>query len=97
MKRVFTITEAKAQFSKLLRRVAAGEEIAITKRGVPVARLVPVETKKGKRRLGFYKGKFTVPDDFDAPLPDEILDAFEGNVKQRRRKRPRVVVERFSQ
>jgi prevent-host-death family protein len=86
MKRVFTITEAKAEFSRLLRRVAAGERITITKRGVPVARLVPVEAQKGKRRLGFYGGKFTVPDDFDAPLPDEILDAFEGKVKQRRGK-----------
>ena len=86
MKRVFSVTEAKAEFSKLLQHVAAGEEITITKRGAPVARLVPVETKKGKRRLGFYKGKFTVPDDFDAPLPDEILDAFEGKANKRRRK-----------
>jgi prevent-host-death family protein len=86
MEKVFSITEAKAQFSKLLRRVAAGEEIAITKRGVPVARLVPVEAKPGKRRLGFYEGKLTIPDDFDAPLPDEILDAFEGKVKPRRKK-----------
>ena len=86
MKRAFTITEAKAQFSKLLRRVAAGEEITITKRGVPMARLVPVAAQKVNRQLGFYEGKFTVPDDFDAPLPDEILDAFEGKVKPRRRK-----------
>jgi prevent-host-death family protein len=86
MKRVFTITEAKAQFSRLLRRVAAGEEITITKRGVPVARLVPVEAKKGKRRLGSYEGKLTIPDDFDAPLPDEILDAFEGKVKPSQKK-----------
>jgi prevent-host-death family protein len=86
MKKVFTVTEAKARFSKLLWRVRAGEEITITKWGVPVARLVPVEAQKGKRQLGFYEGKFTVPDDFDAPLPDEILDAFEGKAKQRRRK-----------
>ncbi|HEV3421681.1 MAG TPA: type II toxin-antitoxin system Phd/YefM family antitoxin [Candidatus Acidoferrum sp.] len=78
--------EAKTQFSRLLRRVAAGEEITIANRGVPVARLVPVEAQKGKRQLGFYEGKFTVPDDFDAPLPDEILDAFEGKVKPRRKK-----------
>jgi prevent-host-death family protein len=86
MKRVFTITGAKAQFSRLLRRVTTGEEITISKRGVPVARLVPVEEQKGERRLGFYEGKFAVPDDFDAPLPDEILDAFEGKAKQRWRK-----------
>lgn len=81
MKKVFSVTEAKTQFSKLLHRAAAGEEITITKWGVPVARLVPAEAKKGKRQLGFYGGKFTVPDDFDAPLPDEILDAFEGKAK----------------
>jgi len=86
MKKVFSITEAKTQFSKLLRRVAAGEVITLTKWGVPVGRLVPVEVQKGKRRLGFYKGKFTVPDDFDAPLPNEILDAFEGKVKPPRNK-----------
>ena len=86
MKKVFSVTEAKAQFSKLVRRVAAGEEITITKQGVPVARLVPVEAKKGKRRLGFYEGKLTIPGDFDAPLPDDILDAFEGKVKPRREK-----------
>jgi prevent-host-death family protein len=86
MKMVFCVTEAKAQFSKILRRVAAGEEIKITKRGVPVAGLVPAEGQMGKRRLGFYEGKFTVPDDFDAPLPDELLDAFEGKAKPPRKK-----------
>ena len=86
MKRVFSVTETKAQFSKLLRRAAAGEEITITKWGVPVARLVPAEAQKGKRQLGFYEGKFTVPDEFDAPLPDEILDAFEGKANRRREK-----------
>jgi prevent-host-death family protein len=87
MKKVFSVTEAKAEFSKLLQRVAAGEEITITKRCVPAARLVPVEAKKGKLRLGFYEGKLTIPDDFDAPLPDDILDAFEGKLKPRQMKK----------
>ena len=86
MKKVYSITEAKAQFSKLLRRAAAGEEIAITKWGVPVARLVPAQAQKGQRQLGFYEGKITIPDDFDAPLPEEILDAFEANGKPREKK-----------
>lgn len=87
MKEVNTY-EAKTQFSRLLRRVAAGEEITIANRGVPVARLVPVRVGKGThRKLGVDRGKFVVPDDFDAPLPDEILDAFEGKEK-RPRKRP---------
>jgi prevent-host-death family protein len=78
--------EAKTQFSRLLRRVAAGEEITIANRGVPVARLVPVVGKSGDRIWGMYRGKFVVPDDFDAPLPDEILDAFEGKEKRARKR-----------
>ena len=78
--------EAKTQFSRLLRRVAAGEEIVIANRGVPVARLVPASAKVPGRKLGMFKGKFTVPDDFDAPLPKEILDAFEGKAKRTRKK-----------
>jgi prevent-host-death family protein len=65
--RQVNIHEAKTQFSRLLRRVAAGEEITITNRGVPVARLVPMPPKKAQRLLGIYGGQFSVPDDFDAP------------------------------
>jgi prevent-host-death family protein len=78
--------EAKTQFSRLLRRVAAGEEITIANRGVPVARLVPVPRKKAERVLGIFRGQFTVPDDFDAPLPDDLLDLFEGRKPKRTRK-----------
>lgn len=78
--------EAKTQLSRLLRRVAAGEEITIANRGVPVARLVPVRDKHEGRKLGMFRGKFVVPDDFDAPLPEEILDAFEGKEKRKRKK-----------
>ncbi len=85
MKQV-NIHEAKTQFSRLLRRVATGEEIIITNRGVPVARLVPVPVPKPVRKLGPYRGTFKVPDDFDAPLPDEILDLFEGRKPKKRKK-----------
>jgi prevent-host-death family protein len=84
MKQVNT-HEAKTHLSRLLRRVALGEEIIIANRGVPVARLVPVSTEKPKRKLGMYAGAIKIADDFDAPLPDEILDAFEG--RQRRTKK----------
>ncbi len=70
------VHEAKTHFSKLLRRVAAGEEIVIAKRGKPIARLVPIEAE-GERILGRDRGLFDVPEDFDAPLPDEVLRAFE--------------------
>lgn len=67
--------EAKAQLSSLLRRVAAGEEITISRAGKPIARLVPVAAPR--RRLGLDKGLFEIPDDFHAPLPPEVLVDFE--------------------
>jgi len=78
--------EAKTHFSRLLRRVAAGEEITIANRGIPVARLVPMPPEKAKRVLGMFRGQFSVPEDFNAPLPDDLLDLFEGR-KPRRSKR----------
>ena len=71
------VHEAKTHLSRLLRRVAAGEEILITSGGRPAARLVPVEQPK-EREFGIDEGLFTVPDDFDEPLPDEMLSLFEG-------------------
>jgi prevent-host-death family protein len=85
MKRVNT-HEAKTQLSRLLRRVAAGEEITIANRGVPVARLVPVPPKKAQRVLGIFRGEFTVPDDFDSPLPEALLEAFEGAKRKPKKK-----------
>jgi prevent-host-death family protein len=70
------VQEAKTTLSRLLRRVAAGEEITITRGGDPVARLVPVSTTL-PRVLGEDRGRYEVPDDFDAPLPDDVLDQFE--------------------
>ncbi len=81
------IHEAKTSFSRLLRRVAAGEEITISNRGVPVARLVPIPAQESSRKLGVFRGQMTIPDDFDAPLPEEILDAFEGKARRARKSR----------
>jgi prevent-host-death family protein len=81
------VHEAKTSFSQLLRRVAAGEEITIANRGVPVARLVPVPAEVTTRKLGFFRGQMTIPDDFDAPLPTDILDAFEGKSPRPKTKR----------
>jgi prevent-host-death family protein len=72
------IHEAKTHFSKLLQRVAAGEEIIISNRGVPVARLIPVAQKPFRRQLGTDKGRVKISHDFDAPLPPEILAGFYG-------------------
>ena len=71
---VVGVHEAKTQFSRLLARVEAGEEIEIARRGHVIAKLVP--TKRPRPQLGFDEGKFVVPDDFDDPMPDEWLDLF---------------------
>ncbi len=70
------VHQAKTHFSKLLERVALGEEIVIAKAGRPVARLVRFEAGSTRRVVGTAKGRFTVPDDFNEPLPREILDHF---------------------
>lgn len=72
------IHAAKTHLSKLVEEAAAGKEIIIAKAGKPVARLGPLAAPGGKRELGLLAGKGTVPEDFDAPLPDELLDDFEG-------------------
>lgn len=71
------VHEVKTTLSKLLKRVEDGEEIIISRGGKLVAKLVPVQTTAG-RIFGQDAGKFKVPDDLNDPLPDPILDAFEG-------------------
>ena len=70
------IHEAKTQFSKLIARVESGEEIIIARDGTPVARLVSM--RPTKRVSGRDRGLFTVPDDFDEPLSEELLTEFES-------------------
>ncbi|WAG77706.1 type II toxin-antitoxin system prevent-host-death family antitoxin [Metapseudomonas furukawaii] len=72
--------EAKNNLSKLVDEAAAGQVITISKHGRAMARLVPAGKPSGGR-IGAMKGQLTVPDDFDAPLPDELLDAFEGTAR----------------
>jgi prevent-host-death family protein len=72
------IHQAKTHLSKLLQKVAAGEEITIAKAGVPIAKLVPIVAKQAKRELGLYSGEIWIADDFDAPLPDDVLAGFLG-------------------
>ncbi|MEH1863518.1 MAG: type II toxin-antitoxin system Phd/YefM family antitoxin [Nostoc sp.] len=73
------IHQAETNLSQLLLRVEHGEEIIISDRGIPIAKLVPFRTSSNRRdSLGQDKGRFVLPEDFNAPLPDEILAAFEG-------------------
>lgn len=77
--RTVNVHEAKTHLSRLLEDVAGGEEIIIAKAGRPIARLMPLAVAPtGKRKLGLLQGMGHIADDFDAPLPDEILALFEG-------------------
>ena len=71
------IHEAKTHFSKLIARVEAGEEIVIARDGAAVARLVGIHQPAAKRVPGRDQGLFSVPEDFDAPLPEEVTAEFE--------------------
>lgn len=71
------VHEAKTHLSRLLVRVEAGEEILISRAGRPVARLVPARRRaRGRRQPGRFVGKGWIADDFNAPLPREVLAGF---------------------
>lgn len=72
------IHEAKTHFSQLVDAASKGQEIVIAKAGTPVAKLVSIDQKKPKVLFGALKGKLTLREDFDAPLPDDVIDLFEG-------------------
>jgi prevent-host-death family protein len=87
-----SVYDAKTHLSRLLRRVRAGEDIVISDNGRPIARLVPVDAARG-RQLGGDEDAVFVAEDFDAPLPDGIVDAFypgiaRGRVAKRAAKKP---------
>ncbi len=74
--KMYSVHEAKTHLSRLLRQAEAGEEVVITRSGLAVARLAPVHG--GRRVFGQDRGRFHVPEDFDAPLDDDLLRAFEA-------------------
>lgn len=77
MKKV-NIYEAKTRLSQLVEEAAAGQEVVIARAGRPVARLTTLSRTSRKRRLGLLDGRFRIPDDFNRPLPDDLLRSFEG-------------------
>jgi prevent-host-death family protein len=76
--KIVNIYEAKTQLSRLLREVAAGTDVVIAKDGKPLARLVPIASYAGRRELGFASDRVKIADDFDAPLPADLEDAFDA-------------------
>jgi len=77
---IVNIHAAKTHLSRLVDEAAAGAEIIIARAGKPVAKLAPLSAApvKSKRVLGLLAGKLHVSADFDAPLPEDMLDTFEG-------------------
>ena len=71
---VFNVHDAKTHLSRLLERVAQGEEVIIAKSGRPVAKLVRVAVEP--RSPGRLKGRIRLGSDFDEPLPDGVLAPF---------------------
>ena len=72
------IYEAKTRLSELVNRATEGEDVIICRHGKPVARLVAYLPAKKPRKLGALAGRVRMRKDFDAPLPEDLLDAFEG-------------------
>jgi prevent-host-death family protein len=78
MKAVKTVNvhEAKTNLSRLLAEVEKGNEVVVARNGKPVAKIVPFSDAKKPRVFGKGRGRVWISEDFDAPLPDELLDLF---------------------
>jgi prevent-host-death family protein len=74
---LYNIRDAKTKLSQLAERAARGEEIVIARSGRPLARLVPLAGRR-QRKLGLGNGLIRIGENFDDPLPPDILEAFEG-------------------
>ena len=80
MVRTVNIHEAKTHLSRLVDEVATRREpIVIAKAGKPMARLVPLVPQRPPRVFGILAGQIRIADDFDAPLPADVLKSFEGS------------------
>jgi antitoxin (DNA-binding transcriptional repressor) of toxin-antitoxin stability system len=74
-----SVEEIQQDVSAFLERVEAGETLLIMRTGKPIAEIKPVVVPpEALRPFGLCAGEFTVPEDFDAPLPEDIINAFEG-------------------
>ena len=74
----FNIHEAKTNFSQLINQALAGEQIIIARGNKPIIKLVPYEEELIPRQGGQLRGMMEIADDFDAPLPQELLNLFYG-------------------
>jgi prevent-host-death family protein len=75
---MINVDDAQIQLSRLVDQAIAGEDVIVGRNGEPLARITALKVAKRPIIFGRLAGKFEVPDDFDAPLPDEVIAAFEG-------------------
>ena len=73
---IFKIKDLKNKFPQLIKDVESGKDIIISREDKPLARISPVKSRESKIKFGVLKGKIKVAEEFDAPLPDEVLSAF---------------------
>lgn len=78
MSKIVNVHEAKTHLSKLLELVQQGEEIMVAKAGRVIAKLVPAGQRPARRTPGSARGQIEIADDFDAPLPKDVVDSFEA-------------------
>ena len=72
------IYDAKTRLSQLVDKAAAGEDVVVSRNGKPLVRITQLEGPKRRITFGVLKGKVRIAADFDAPLPSNVLAAFEG-------------------
>ena len=72
------IYDAKTRLSQLVDKAAGGEDVIVSRNGKPLVRITRLEGAERQIRFGVLKGKIRIAKDFDAPLPEDVLAAFEG-------------------
>jgi prevent-host-death family protein len=77
--RTVNIHEAKTHLSRLVDAAAKGEPFIIAKAGKPLVKVVPIDAPAAPRRLGFMRGQFRVPNDFDTMDQEEVEKLFYGD------------------
>lgn len=81
------ISEAKAYLSKYIRRIRKGESFVLCDRNTPVAEIRPLPAETAaRRRIGLLRGSFSVPPEFFAPLPEEVIAGFDGGAEDEGRR-----------
>jgi antitoxin (DNA-binding transcriptional repressor) of toxin-antitoxin stability system len=73
-----TVEEVEKDPHEYLQRMLDGETVVVFQKDRPVAEMRPIAARTGLRPIGLAKGEFVVPDDFDDPLPEDVLELFEG-------------------